>query len=223
MASSSADGMIVPGAQGWVTMRDAKGVRKTVPALVIDLEVEGMTTIVACPGSAVLSEAHEWVLPGDDTTAQKVYSVGATPVVFHRINVDSFLQMEPKKVDAQWAAADGHLTVTAPTLRAVKRIYWGEDVDAAQTETDAEESMIQRLRLENESLRHENLELKKLSKGKLFLGKEKVATFAINESDEEEPDSDEDTDMEGLAKLMQQFKKQGGMENVEEARGLSPR
>ena len=29
MASSSADGMIVPGALGWVTMRDAKGTRKT--------------------------------------------------------------------------------------------------------------------------------------------------------------------------------------------------
>ena len=109
------------GTGGWIPLKDTKGVNRVVPCFVI--ETSGDRIVVAVPGTQVLSEAGEWVIPGSTEGAQRTYSVNGVEAAFHRVDCTALLRSKPAKVTEAWRNQEG--TVREPDWKMLRKVYYG--------------------------------------------------------------------------------------------------
>ena len=201
-----------------------------VPCFVI--ETSGDRIVVAVPGTQVLSEAGEWVIPGSTEGAQRTYSVNGVEAAFHRVDSTAFLRSQPAKVTEAWRNQEG--TVREPDWKMLRKVYYGSEAEGLWTDTEIEESQLKELTLELARLRRENEFLKVTGQtGGASSSKDggaralpptprDVPKFRINGDDDSEAEEfgsmSELSEREGgLGVLLKKFKETGG------ANGLAQR
>ena len=209
-----------------MVLQDSKQVKRQVPCFV--LEIEAAQAVVAVPGSRILSEGGEWLVPQrqvSESASHRAYVVDGVQVGFHRVEISSLRETKPKGTVEEWQTAEG--VVKIPPLGALQRMYFGSDAEGLLTETEAEErtegDLLRRLAaLEAENKHLQEAHAQFAAQGAKDTAKKVVGEqltrmgqaqrFNIDDSgDEEFTESEEE---EGAAGLLQRLARLGGTDAI---------
>ena len=223
-AASSARLTIEVGEEYWVTLVDQKQAKRSVPCFC--LEVEGNYAVIACPGTHVLSESGEWIKArGGKEIDETNYQVAGIAVAFHRVECAALMMNRPSRDAEDWVVAASGV-VQRPSLKQLRKIYYGSEADAAQTDTDCHP---EQRRMEGEiiALRKQLDEMKAQGRQRGDGSVERTrhrpqqtwpmtpgAVDEYSDLDEEVEESDGSEDGLGCAALMERLRDLGGLDGL---------
>ena len=223
-AASSARLTIEVGEEYWVTLVDQKQAKRSVPCFC--LEVEGNYAVIACPGTHVLSECGEWIKArGGKEIDETNYQVAGIAVAFHRVECAALMMNRPSRDAEDWVVAASGV-VQRPSLKQLRKIYYGSEADPAQTDTDCHP---EQRRMEGEiiALRKQLDEMKAQGRQRGDGSVERTrhrpqqtwpmtpgAVDEYSDLDEEVEESDGSEDGLGCAALMERLRDLGGLDGL---------